>query len=344
MQAFGRAWPSAGSRGIDGIPAGNRGNAHTAGLEVAAEPGRARGPARLSRPREPRPRWSRGARPSLAEDPGKRNWSRSNAGDVAASECENGREPVFPSGAVSRKQGSAQGRPSRGRAKRTRGPARPSRPKEPRPRWPRGARPSLAEDLGERNLSRSNAGDDRLGRTAARQRDAQTMWPRANARTATSFAPCPAEGGRASSATPGAMRPASECENGREPAFPSGAMGRKQGSTQGRPSRGERSEHAARRGRPGRGNRGRDGRAERGRAWRKIPGSGTGRGRMQAMIARDGSPRGRVPQEPPRRRPEAAWQRAAPSAGRSGPLGAEVTGRTWRRECRGDGPCRRGSR
>ena len=105
-----------------------------------------------------------------------------------------------------------------------------------------------------------------------------------------------------------------------------------------------RSEHAARRGRPGRGNRGRDGRAERGRAWRQIPGSGTDRGRTQAMIARGGPQRGRVPQEPPRRRPEAAWQRAAPSAGRSGPLGAEVTGRTWRRECRGDGPCRRGFR
>ena len=88
-----------------------------------------------------------------------------------------------------------------------------------------------------------------------------------------------------------AMRPASECENGREPAFPSGAVNRKQGSTQGRPSRGERSEHAARRGRPGRGNRGRDGRAERGRAWRQISGSGTGRGRTQAMIARDGSRR-----------------------------------------------------
>ena len=42
----------------------------------------------------------------------------------------------------------------------------------------------------------------------------------------------------------------------------------------------------------GRGNRGRDGRAERGRAWRQNPGSGTGRGRKQAMIARDGSRRG----------------------------------------------------
>ena len=99
-----------------GIPAGNRGNAHTVGLEVAAEPGR---------------------------------------------------------------------------AKRARVPARPSRPRKPRPRWSRGARPSLAADPGERNWSRSNAGDDRPGRTAARradarQRDAQAMWPRANARTATS--------------------------------------------------------------------------------------------------------------------------------------------------------------
>ena len=94
-----------------------------------------------------------------------------------------------------------------GRAKRARGPARPFRPREPRPRWSRGARPSLAADLGKRGWPRSSAGDDRPGRTAARradarQRDARAMWPRANARTATNHAPCPAEGGCASSATP----------------------------------------------------------------------------------------------------------------------------------------------